>query len=106
MIFFNPIFFGSIAIRTIYILQTIEIDQDVWKIRYFLRREQVFSIADMEYIHKKDALSYRWSIPVTMITVGLNNSRRIRISSNEMEDFEKLERFLNQKEYTGLRKKK
>ena len=103
---FAPTFFVLAALRTVFILKTIEIsDTKVWKIRYaFPRRELVFSVADIEYIDKTNSISYKYRIPVSMITIKLNNSRRIKISSNEMDDFEKLERLLNRKEYKTLKK--
>lgn len=100
-----PTFFLFAAGRVLFLLKTIEIDQTFWRVRFiFPRREVVFSIADIESIEKLDYVSYKYRIPITTYKIRLKNSKRIKISSNEISDFEKLNRILNKKEYKPLKK--
>lgn len=103
--FFFPTFFLFAAGRVLCFLKTIEIDQTFWRVRFiFPRREVVFSIVDIESIEKLDYVSYKYRIPITTYKIRLKNSKQIKISSNEISDFEKLKRILNKKEYKPLKK--
>ncbi len=104
---FFPTFFVLAAARVLFFLKTIEINQTFWKVRFiFPRRELVFSIADIESIEKLNYVSYKYEIPITTYKIRLKNSKQIKISSNEISDFDLLNRVLNKQEYKLLKKTK
>lgn len=100
-----PTFFLFAGGRVLFLLKTIEIDQTSWRVRFiFPHRKMVFSIADIESIEKLDYVSYKYRTPVTTYKIRLKNSKQIKISSNEIVDFDRLNRILNKKEYKPLKK--
>lgn len=102
---FIPTFFLFAGGRVLWLLKTIEIDQTFWRVRFiFPRRELEFSIADIESVEKLDYVSYKYRTPIITYKICLKNSKQIKISSNEISDFEKLNRILSKREYKLLKK--
>lgn len=98
-----PTLFLFPATYVLFLLKTIEINQDVWTVRYlFPRRELHFSKCEIVEIKKHQYKTYKYRIEVTTFTIQLRNSKSLKISSNEINDFDYLERILNKSDYKAL----
>ncbi len=98
-------FAGFMGLRA---LKTVAFDQDYWTVSYYLfpSRNMSFHPGEITEIQRLDYVTYKPKIPVTTFNIRLNNSRKIAISSNEIKDFERLERILDKPVYRSLTKLK